>query len=125
MHYPQLEDLTGGRGTLEHYKNNEFELADWHLDSVLEDVLMVQYVDVNEDGTLLKKGSIYIPLNVTQHSWRVGKVILSGPSCKQVKKDDHVVFFNDKGLKVTELNGLKNIVFLNESRVFGICSKKE
>ena len=123
--HPSLEDITGGRGTLEHYKNNDFELSGWHLDSVLDDILMVQYADVNEEGTLLKKGSILIPLNVTQHTWRVGKVVLNGPSCKYVKKDDYVVFFNDKGLKVTELNGLKNIVFLSENRIFGKCSPKE
>ena len=121
---PEQEDKVKGLIQIENYSGTSMELDDWNLDEVLDDILMVQFVDVSEDGTQLKRGSIYIPVNVVNFAWRVGKVILAGPNVKQATVGKSVVFPNDKGLKVDNLNGLKNIVFLNESRIFGICSPK-
>jgi hypothetical protein len=84
---------------------------------------MVQYVDINEDGTEIKRGNIWVPLNAVNHTWRVGVVLLAGPNCKTVKEGNHVVFPNDKGIQVANLNNLKNIVFLNEARIFGVCEE--
>jgi co-chaperonin GroES (HSP10) len=53
--------------------------------------------------------------------WRVGKVILAGPNCKTVKEGDYIVFPNDKGIQAANINDLKNIVFLSENRIFGVC----
>lgn len=120
-----LEDRVGGKVQVEHYKGNDFELEDWHLEKVLDNILMVQYADVNEEGTEVKRGSIWVPLGAVQHTWRIGKVILNGPDCKTVKEGDFIVFPNDRGLQVANLNGLKNIVFLNEDRIFGVCTPKK
>jgi hypothetical protein len=119
-----LEDRIGGKIQVEHYQGNAFELEDWQLEKVLDNILMVQYVDINEEGTEVKRGSIWVPLGAVQHTWRIGRVVLSGPDCKTVKQGDFIVFPNDRGLQVSNLNGLKNIVFLNEDRIFGVCSPK-
>ena len=119
---PEQEDLIGGKVQLEHYKGGSLELIDWHLDKVLDDILMCQYVDVNDAGTEVKRGSIWVPINTVHFAWRVAKVLLAGPNCKTVKQGDHIIFPNDKGIQVNNLNGLKNSVFLNESRIFGVCS---
>jgi len=119
---PEQEDVIGGKVQLDLYKGSSLELIDWNLDKVLDDILMCQYVDVNEDGTEVKRGSIWVPINTVHFAWRVAKVLLAGPKCQTVREGDHIIFPNDKGIQVTNLNGLKNIVFLNESRIFGVCS---
>ena len=121
---PEQEDVIGGKVQLEQYKGSSLELIDWKLDKVLDDILMCQYVDVNEDGTEVKRGSIWVPINTVHFAWRVAKIILAGPKCQTVKEGDHIIFPNDKGIQVANLNGMKNIFFLNESRIFGVCSPK-
>jgi co-chaperonin GroES (HSP10) len=118
---PEQEDLIRGLVQIDKYKGNDFELNGWNLTKVLDDILMVQYVDINEAGTEIKRGNIWLPINAVQHTWRIGVVLLAGPNCKTVKQGDHIVFPNDKGIQVANLNNLKNIVFLNEARVFGVC----
>lgn len=120
-----LEDRIGGKVQIEHYIGSDMELLDWHLDKVLDNILVVQYADVNEDGTAVKRGSIWVPLGAVKQTWRVGKVILAGPNCKTVTQNDYIIFPDDRGLQVANLNGLKNVVFLNEDRIFGVCSPKE
>ena len=122
---PEMEDRIGGLVQIDNYKGSEFELDGWKLSKVLDDILMVQYADINEEGDLVKRGSMWVPINAVNHVWRVGKVLLAGPNCKTVKEEDYIVFPNDKGIQVSNLNGLKNIVFLNESRIFGVCVPKE
>lgn len=119
-----LEDRIGGKVQLEQYQGHALELDGWNLTKVLDDILMVQYVDVNEDGTEIKRGSIWVPINTVNFVWRVGKVILAGPNCKTVKEGDHIVFPNDKGIQAANINDYKNIVFLSESRIFGVCEVK-
>jgi hypothetical protein len=119
-----LEDRIGGKVQIEHYQGASFDLDGWKLDKVLDNILMVQYADINDEGTAVLRGSIWVPLGAVQQTWRVGKVILSGPECKVVKQGDYIIFPNDRGLQVANLNDLKNIVFLNEDRIFGVCSPK-
>ena len=119
-----LEDKIGGIVQLEQYQGHALELDGWKLTDVLDDILMVQYIDVNEDGTEIKRGSLWVPINTVNFVWRVGKVILAGPTCKTVKQNDFIVFPNDKGIQAANINDIKNIVFLNESRIFGICEPR-
>jgi hypothetical protein len=81
--------------------------------------------DVNEDGTEIKRGSIWVPINTVNFTWRLAKVLIAGPDCKTVKSNDVVMFPNDKGIQVANMNGLKNVVFLNESRIFGVCEPEQ
>jgi co-chaperonin GroES (HSP10) len=122
---PKQEDRIGGKVQLDHYIGNEFNLDGWKLTKVLDDILMCQYVDVNEDGTEIKRGSIWVPINSVNFTWRLAKVILAGPECKTVKEGDIIVHPSDKGITVQNFNGLKHIVFLNESRIFGVCEPNE
>jgi hypothetical protein len=119
-----LEDKIGGLVQLEQYQGHALELDGWKLTNVLDDILMVQYIDVNEDGTEIKRGSLWVPINTVNFVWRVGKVILAGPNCKTVKQNDFIVFPNDKGIQAANINDIKNVVFLSESRIFGICEPK-
>jgi hypothetical protein len=50
--------------------------------------------------------------------------LLDQNCCKTVKEGDFIVFPNDRGMRVSNLNGLKHIVFLNEQRIFGVCKTK-
>lgn len=122
---PKTEDLNGGLAPIDNYQNSNFELSDWELTAVVDNILVVQYADANEDGTEIKRGNLVIPINVAQHTWRVGKVLMAGPEVKNIKENDYVIFPNDKGIKVANLNGLKNIVFLDDKRIFGVCKPKK
>jgi co-chaperonin GroES (HSP10) len=121
---PEQEDRIGGKVQLDNYLGHAFALDDWNLTKVLDDILMCQYIDVSDDGTEIKRGSIFVPINTVNFAWRLAKVVLAGPECKTVKVGDIIVFPNDKGIQVANLNDLRHIVFLNESRIFGICEAK-
>ena len=92
---------------------------------VLDNILMVQFADINDEGTEIKRGNLWIPINAVEYTWRVARVVLAGPKCETVKVGDFVIFPNDRGLKVNNLNGLRNIAFLNEDRIFGVCTLTE
>ena len=124
IHRPEQDDLIKGKVQIENYPSGSIMLEEWNLTKVLDDIIMCQYIDTNEDGTEVRRGSLFVPINVTTFAWRLAKVILAGPECKTVKVGDTVMFPNDKGLQVAVLNGLKNIVFLNENRIFGVCEPK-
>jgi co-chaperonin GroES (HSP10) len=121
---PKQEDKIGGKVQLDHYIGSTMNLEDWKLTKVLDDILMCQYIDVNDDGTEVKRGSIWVPINTVNFTWRLAKVLLAGPDSKTVKEGDTIIFPNDKGIQVSSLNNLKHIVFLNESRIFGVCEPK-
>jgi hypothetical protein len=121
---PEQEDLIKGKIQIENYPADSIMLDGWNLTKVLDDILMCQYIDTNENGTEVKRGSLYVPINVTTFAWRLAKVILAGPKCSTVKEGDVIMFPNDKGLQVANLNNMKNIVFLNENRIFGVCEPK-
>lgn len=122
---PPQEDRIGGKVQLDNYIGHEMNLDEWNLTKVLDDILMCQYIDVSEDGKEVKRGSIWVPVNTVNFTWRLARVLLAGPDCKTVKSDDIVMFPNDKGIQVANMNGLKNVVFLNESRIFGVCEPKK
>jgi hypothetical protein len=121
---PEQEDLIKGKIQIENYPADSIMLDGWNLTKVLDDILMCQYIDTNENGTEVKRGSLYVPINVATFAWRLAKVILAGPKCNTVKEGDIIMFPNDKGLQVANINDMKNIVFLNENRIFGVCEPK-
>jgi len=99
----------------------------YNLKAVLDDVLLVKYVDETEDGSSIIRNGIVVPINADTKAWRIGEVVLCGPTAKYVKKGDHVCFPNNLGVPVANLDidgygTLKKGLFLNEQRIFGICS---
>lgn len=96
---------------------------DYEITEVLSNVIVAEYVDVAEDGRSLVRNGIVLPNQVVdQRAWRVAKVNLTGPECKQVKIGDIVIFPGDKGLQGLQRNG-KMSIFLSEDRIFGICKQ--
>lgn len=94
---------------------------DYEIVELLSNVIAVEYADVAPDGKSLMRNGIILPNQVVDHrAWRVAKVTLAGPACKQVKVGDVVIFPGDRGLQSIQKNG-KMLVFLSEERIFGIC----
>jgi hypothetical protein len=125
-----LSDDVKGTIQLENYSSSEnFNLFGYELSGVLDDIILVKYVDCNDDGSEILKNGVWIPINASTFSWRLGEVLLAGPNCKLVKVGDHVCFPHDKGITVGNLEienhgKIKNSCFLNEDRIFGICKPK-
>ncbi len=76
------------------------------------------------------RDGIYVRTNTLTIAWRKAKVILAGPECKYTKVGDIVMFPNDKGASVSNIEienygRVKDGMFLNEQRLFGICKKRK
>ena len=101
---------------------------DFELTMIFDDILLVEYIDENAEGEIERNG-IFIPTNAVTKAWRKAKVILAGPKAEYTKVGDIVIFPSNLGLNVSNLdvNGkqLKKGIFLNEDRLFGICSRKD
>lgn len=112
---------------LEDYANMSLP-TDYDITSVLDDVIMAEFIDCNEDGDLIQRDGIYMNINVQQNCWRVAKVLMTGPAVKdQIKVGDHIMFPNDKGIKAVKFNAQckRPVVFISASRIFCICKPKE
>ena len=98
---------------------------DYEIVELLSNVISVEYVDVASDGKSIMRNGIILPNQVIDNrAWRVAKVKLAGPACKQVKIGDIIIFPGDRGLQSIQRNG-KMLVFLSEERIFGICKPIE
>ena len=98
---------------------------DYEIVELLSNVISVEYVDVASDGKSIMRNGIILPNQVIDNrAWRVAKVKLAGPACKQVKIGDVIIFPGDRGLQSIQRNG-KMLVFLSEERIFGICKPIE
>jgi co-chaperonin GroES (HSP10) len=101
---------------------------DFELNFIFDDILLVEYVDENDEGEIQRNG-IFVPTNAVTKAWRKARVILTGPKTEYVKEGDIVIFPNNLGVSISNLdiNGkkLKKGIFLNEDRLFGICTLKE
>ncbi len=107
----------------------EFGFEDYELSFIFDDILLIEYVDEDPHGDVLRNG-IVIPTNAINKAWRQGTVILAGPSAQYAKEGDVVVFPNNMGVTisgvvVTGKGKIKKGIFLNEERMFGICKKKD
>jgi len=117
-----LIDLTqGGKG--------DFGLDDYQLSFVFDDILLVEYADESANGDEVLRNGIVVPTNAMTKAWRKGRVILAGPDAKYAKEGDIVIFPNNLGVTISnvEITGKGKIakgVFLNEERMFGICKPK-
>jgi hypothetical protein len=110
--------------------SGDFGLDDYNLKFVFDDIVLVEYVDTSEDGGSVMRNGLYIPVNTLTKAWRKAKVILTGPNVQYAKVGDVVIFPNNLGVTVSNLDvegvgRVKSGVFLNENRIFGICSSKQ
>ena len=112
---------------------SDFGLDDYKLSKVFDDVILIEYCDVHgsEDGSeYILRGGIAVPINQVHNAWRKGKVVLIGPNVRYTALDEIVVFPNNMGIPITNLEvegygKLKNGLFINEQRMFGICKVNE
>tara|TARA_R110000796_G_scaffold43431_4_gene106749 strand:- start:1363 stop:1761 length:399 start_codon:yes stop_codon:yes gene_type:complete len=125
-----IDKLSTKRSLIDLTKHSEgdFGLDDFELSFIFDDILLVEYVDETDTGDILRNG-IVVPTNAVNKAWRKAKVILAGPNVKYAKPDDIVIFPNNLGVTVANMDivgrgKLKGGVFLNEDRVFGICKPK-
>ena len=125
-----IDKLATKRSLIDLTKHSEgdFGLDDFELSFIFDDILLVEYVDETDTGDILRNG-IVVPTNAVNKAWRKAKVILAGPNVKYAKPDDIVIFPNNLGVTVANMDivgkgKLKGGVFMNEDRVFGICKPK-
>jgi len=110
----------------------DFGLEEYDLTFLFDDILLIEYVDLAEDGNTgdaVERNGILIPTNTLTRAWRKGKVILSGPDTKYAKEGDVVLFPNNMGVTISgvtipDKGVVTKGVFLNEERMFGICKPK-
>lgn len=128
-----LDNLKQKKGLIDLDGNSEgfFGLQDYQLSFLFDDIVLVEFVDQVEDsqGTAIMRNGLYVPTNANTKAWRKGKVVLAGPNVKFCKKDDIVIFPNDRGATVANLDVcdygmVKSGMFLNEQRLFGIAKSK-
>lgn len=99
----------------------------YNLKQVLDDILLCTFVDETEDGSSIIRNGLHVPVNTDTKAWRIGEVILAGPNVRYAKVGDFVCFPNNLGVPVANIDidnfgTLKKGIFLNEQRIFGICS---
>jgi hypothetical protein len=105
---------------------------DYILSFIFDDILLVKFTDEGDDegqGDVVERGGIFIPVNAMQRAWRKGVVLMAGPEVKYVKTGQIVIFPSNYGVglgnvEIKDYGFLKKGIFLNESRIFGICDKK-
>lgn len=125
-----IDKLATKRSLIDLTKHSEgdFGLDDFELTFIFDDILLVEYADETEEGDIMRNG-IVVPTNAVNKAWRKARVILTGPNVKYAKPGDIVIFPNNLGVTVANIDvegrgKLKGGVFLNEDRVFGICKPK-
>tara|TARA_R110000744_G_scaffold168138_2_gene285720 strand:- start:101 stop:550 length:450 start_codon:yes stop_codon:yes gene_type:complete len=101
---------------------------DFELQMIFDDILLVEYVDENETGEIQRNG-IFVPTNAITKAWRKARVVLIGPKTVYTKVGDVVIFPNNLGVTVANIDvqgkKIKKGIFLNEDRLFGICKLKD
>ena len=129
-----LDNVKNKKGIIDLDANSEgfFGLDDYKLSFLFDDIVLVELIDEIADaqGSVMVRNGLFVPTNVNTKAWRKAKVVLTGPNVQYTKKDDIVIFPNDKGVSVSnmEIDGygkVKKGMFLNEQRLFGIAKKSE
>lgn len=129
-----LDNLKQKKGLIDLDSNSEgfFGLDDYKLSFLFDDIVLAEFVDEIEDsqGSVVVRNGLYVPTNANTKAWRKAEVVLTGPNVQYCKKGDIVIFPNDKGVTVSnmEIDGygtVKKGMFLNEQRIFGIAKKND
>lgn len=125
-----MDNLKHEKGMIDLNSNSDgfFGLEDYKLSFVFDDIVLVEFIDEVDDGqgSAIIRNGIYVPTNANTKAWRKAVVVLTGPNVKFCKKEDIVVFPNDKGVTISnmDIDGygiVKKGMFLNEQRIFGIA----
>lgn len=91
--------------------------SDWEITDVFGDILMCEFVDENVNGEVMRTG-IWVKQDITQHLWRIVRVLKVGPNASdRIKEGDCVMIPGDKGIRGLQKDGRK-VIFINEPRLF-------
>lgn len=129
-----MDNVKHKKGMIDLDANSEgfFGLDEFKLSFIFDDIVLVEFIDEVEDsqGSAVMRNGLYVPTNANTKAWRKAKVVLIGPNVQYCKQGDIVIFPNDKGATVAnmEVDGygtVKKGMFLNEQRMFGIAKPKE
>ena len=123
------EVINQGLADIEMYEDAKMPDTNFDIEAVLGDIIMAEFDDCSEDGTEIERDGIWVNINMTRACWRSAVVLKSGPGVSDlIKIGTRIAFPNDKGIKNIQTMGdgrKRNIIFLNEERVFGILAPKE
>jgi len=102
----------------------------YNLKQVLDDVILAIFIDESDNGKEIVRNGILVPVNAETKAWRLGKVVLAGPSVRHTKAGDVICFPNNMGVPISniEVDGYGKVnkgIFINEQRIFGICSTRK
>jgi cellobiose-specific phosphotransferase system component IIB len=132
MAQASIDHLTPTRSLIDlsSHSSGDFGLENYELNFIFDDIVLVEYIDIAVTGDSIMRNGLYIPTNTLTKAWRKAKVILAGPQTKYTKVGDIVIFPNNLGVTVSNIDisgygKINNAVFLNESRIFGICKPKQ
>jgi cellobiose-specific phosphotransferase system component IIB len=132
MAQASIDQLTPTRSLIDlsSHSSGDFGLEDYELNFIFDDIVLVEYIDMTATGDGIMRNGLYIPTNTLTKAWRKAKVILAGPQVKYTKVGDIVIFPNNLGVTVSNIDisdhgKISNAVFLNESRIFGICKPRQ
>lgn len=130
-----LDLVKNTKGLIDLDSNTEslFGLGEYVLEYILDDIILAEFIDEMSDGSgeAIQRNGLFIPTSTLTKAWRKAKVLIAGPNVKYCKVGDIIIFPNDKGLTVTNLDIKMNGevykvgkgTFLNEQRIFGVCSE--
>lgn len=127
--HANIDAITPTRGLIDladHSKGEGPLLQGYELDTIFDDIILAVYVDVDDTGENIVRDGIVIPGNVADRAWRIARVVMVGPNCKQVQSGQHIIFPNEFGVRASNIkikggDTIKQAVFLNELRIFGTC----
>lgn len=127
--HANIDAITPTRGLIDladHSKGEGPLLQGYELDTIFDDIILAVYVDVDDTGENIVRDGIVIPGNVADRAWRIARVVMVGPNCKQVQPGQHIIFPNEFGVRASNIkikggDTIKQAVFLNELRIFGTC----
>lgn len=126
-----IDQITPTRSLIDlsSHSEGDFGIRDYELSFIFDDILLVEYIDTTNEGDGVIRNGIYVPTNALTKAWRKARVILAGPDAKYTKVGDIVIFPNNLGITVSNIDienvgSIKSGIFLNENRIFGICKPK-
>lgn len=121
-----LIDLTNA-----HEDSLDSTLIGYALESLEDDIVLIEFVDRFETGEEIIRDGIVVPANANPKAWRIGQVVMQGPSALTSKPGDFVTFPNNLGVPVSnvivntgkEFQTVKRGQFINAQRIFGKLQK--
>ena len=109
---------------IEKYAVETVPTKDWTFIKLLDDIIMVKYVDTDAEGHV-KRNGIFIPTDATRQVWRVGEVIMTGDKVPDyISPGVKVMFPSDRGIPSVSRDGIQ-LHFLNVDRIFGVVENAD